>query len=129
MTDELQGLLEKARRYIDSAGLMRAAGDYDSAVSRLYYAMFYCAEALLLTKGQTRSSHRGVIGAFGQHLVKSGELPAEMHQWLLDGFRRRQVADYQPLPAMTEADANDLQPKAEQFLAKTEEFLRAGGYL
>lgn len=129
MTDEPQALLAKARRYIDSAGLLRAAGDYDSAVSRLYYAMFYCAEALLLTKGQTRSSHRGVIGAFGRHLVKSGELPAEMHQWLLDGFGRRQVADYQPLPAMTEADADDLHPKAEQFLAKTEEFLRAGGYL
>lgn len=68
MRGESQALLAKARRSIDPAGLMRAAGDYDSAVSRLYYAMFYCAEALLLTKGQTRSSHRGVIGAFGQHL-------------------------------------------------------------
>lgn len=85
MSEELPGLLDKARRYIASAELLRAAGDYDSAASRLYYAMFYCAEALLLVKGLTRSSHQGVIAAFGQYLVKTGELPVEMHRWLIDG--------------------------------------------
>lgn len=128
MTDDLQALLEKARRCIGSAELLRAAGDYGSATSRLSYAMFYCAEALLRAKGQTRTSHRGVIAAFWQQWVKTGELPAEMHQWLLDGFRRRQLADYQPLPTMTDADVRDLQPKAEQFLVKTGAFLRAAGY-
>jgi len=40
LTDARQALLEKARRAIRSAHLLRADGDYDSAVSRAYYAMF-----------------------------------------------------------------------------------------
>jgi uncharacterized protein (UPF0332 family) len=50
-------MLEKARRYVKSAEVLRREDDYDSAVSRLYYAMFYCAEALLLARGQSFSSH------------------------------------------------------------------------
>ena len=40
-------------------------GDYESSVSRTYYAMFYCAQAILLTKNLSFSSHKGVISAFG----------------------------------------------------------------
>jgi len=43
-------LLEKAERYIRSAKLLAGDGDYDSAASRLYYAMFYIAERLLEVK-------------------------------------------------------------------------------
>jgi uncharacterized protein (UPF0332 family) len=68
LQDELRVMLEKARRYIKSAGVLQLEGDHDSAVSRLYYAMFYCAEALLLAKGHSFSSHRAVISAFAQHL-------------------------------------------------------------
>lgn len=123
MTDEPSALLVKAHRYLNSAALLRAAGDYDSAASRLYYAMFYCAELLLLTKDVTRSSHQGVIAAFGHHLVKTGELPQEMHRCLLDGFSRRQLADYQPTLTMTEADVDDLALAPTQFIVNTEEHL------
>jgi hypothetical protein len=51
VNEEIQALLDKARRYIRSAELLRADGDYNSAISRLYYAMFYCAEAILFSKG------------------------------------------------------------------------------
>ena len=37
MSDQ-RGLLRKADRYLDSAGLLAASGDYDSAASRAYYA-------------------------------------------------------------------------------------------
>jgi uncharacterized protein (UPF0332 family) len=36
-----QSLIEKARRYLRSTELLIQEGDYDSAVSRAYYAMFY----------------------------------------------------------------------------------------
>ena len=62
MTDRLP-LIKKARRYLDSARLLMDAGDYDSAVSRVYYAAFYTAETLLDTLDLAFSSHRGVISA------------------------------------------------------------------
>jgi uncharacterized protein (UPF0332 family) len=44
-------LLLKAERSIRSARLLLSDGDVDAAASRLYYAMFYIAEALLDAKG------------------------------------------------------------------------------
>lgn len=99
MNEEIQALLDKARRYVRSAELLRADGNYNSAISRLYYAMFYCAEAILFSKGLAFSSHRGVISALGQHIVKRGEAPAEMHRWLREAFDKRQLGDYETMPS------------------------------
>jgi uncharacterized protein (UPF0332 family) len=79
IAEEIKGMLAKAQRYLASAKLLRLAGDFDSAVSRLYYSMFYGAEALLLSQEKTFPSHRAVIAAFGEHFIKSGLLSKEMH--------------------------------------------------
>ncbi len=55
-----EALLEKAERYIRSASILADDGDFDSAASRLYYAMFFMAEALLESRGLTFSSHKAV---------------------------------------------------------------------
>lgn len=127
MTDPARALLGKAERYIRSAELMRASGDYDSAASRLYYAMFYCAEALLFSKGLSYSSHRAVIAKFGEHFARTGELPAEMHRWLREAFDRRQQADYETVPVVKEEHVRDLQPKADEFRRLTEAYLQQLG--
>ena len=127
MSDAIHGLLEKAQRYIQSAELLRADGDYDSAASRLYYAMFYCAEALLFSKGLSYSSHRGVIAGFGQHFAKPGTLPSDMHRWLLEAFERRQEGDYQPAPTVQEHQVRDIQAKTAEFLRSSETYLRQVG--
>ena len=57
MKEQIESLVEKSDRYLRSAVLLRDAEDYDSVASRLYYAMFYCAEALLLTKELSFSKH------------------------------------------------------------------------
>jgi len=78
--------LEKARRYLDTADLVRRHGDYDTAVSRLYYAMFYCAEAVLLARGLSFSKHQAVIAAFGQQFAKTKLLPGH-------ALEKRHLAD------------------------------------
>ncbi len=54
------GLLRKAQKYTTSSRILCDSGDYDSAVSRLYYAAFYLAEALLEVLGLSFSSHKGI---------------------------------------------------------------------
>jgi len=129
LQDELQMMLEKTRRYIKSAAVLQLEGDYDPAISRLYYAMFYCAEALLLAKGHSFSSHRAVISAFAQHYVKSGALPQELHQWLRTAFAKRQISDYEFITALDASDVMSLKTQGEQFLAQTEAFLQREGHL
>ena len=71
--------------------------------------------------------HEGSGVFFGQHLVKTGELPAEMHRWLLDAFDKRQVGDYTPDASLDEQAIGDLQPRAEEFVRRIEALLRQIG--
>ena len=126
---EIEALLSKAERFIRSAKKLRELGDMESAVSRLYYAMFFCAEAILLSKGLSFSRHGSVIAAFGEHFVKPGLLPAELHRWLRDAFDKRQIADYEPSPVFTEEDVDKLLEQAGEFLKASRRFLESRRYL
>ena len=75
---EIQSLLKRARKYLRTAETLIIEKDYESSVSRSYYAMFCSAEAILLSKGLSFSSHKGGLSAFGEHFVKSGIFPKEM---------------------------------------------------
>ncbi|GFP37733.1 uncharacterized protein HKBW3S44_01410 [Candidatus Hakubella thermalkaliphila] len=70
---EIRDFIEKAEKFLTTAEHALDIGDYDSCVSRSYYAMLFLAEAVLLTKGLTASSHKGVISLFGEHFVKTGD--------------------------------------------------------
>ncbi len=59
-----------------------------------YYGMFYVAEALLLSRDVRRSKHAGVIAAFQQQFVQSGEVPDRFFHLLRDGFEDRAEGDY-----------------------------------
>ncbi len=124
LAEEIKGMLVKARRYLTSAKLLCQAGDFDSAVSRLYYSMFYGTEALLLSQGKSFSSHRAAIAAFGKHFIKSGLLPKEMHHWLHRAFEKRQISDYEFMSVISETEVTDLQEKAEEFIKRAEVFLQ-----
>jgi uncharacterized protein (UPF0332 family) len=91
--------MQKASRALASARLLLADGDLEGACNRAYYAMFDAAHAALLASGagnnpgETRT-HRGLIAAFGKHLVQSGRMPAESGKSLNQVERIRLLADY-----------------------------------
>ncbi|MFQ6126342.1 MAG: HEPN domain-containing protein [Candidatus Heimdallarchaeota archaeon] len=70
--NEIASLLQRASRYLKSAELLLGSGDYESSVSRTYYAMYYSAQAMLLARNLSYSSHRSVISAFGEYFIKTG---------------------------------------------------------
>ena len=108
-------LLRKAQRYLESARLLREAGDRDSAVSRAYYAAFYLAEVLLDTLGLSFSSHRAVISAFGQEFAKTGRLDARFHRLLISAFEKRQRADYLADAGLDDTEVGQLIADVESF--------------
>jgi uncharacterized protein (UPF0332 family) len=78
MKPEQATLLRKARKSLRGAHVLADQEClYDFSVSRAYYAMFYVAQALLLSEGLAYSKHSGVIAAFGEHFAKTGRVPAE----------------------------------------------------
>lgn len=94
MTDAADEGLVRARRELAAAELLAEHGFSAQAVSRAYYAAFYAAEAALLTLGETRSKHGGVIAAFSQLLVRDRGLDDQAGRLLRSLFERRSQADY-----------------------------------
>ncbi len=122
MTPEQLALLGKANDSLKAARLLADQGFYDFATSRAYYAMFYVASALLLGQGFTFSKHSTVVALFGQHLAKTGQVPIEFHQYLIEAMKVRHVGDYTTKP-VDSAEARLQITRAEQFLELAQQHL------
>lgn len=124
MIKEIEDLTEKAKRFLRSAEVLLIDGDYDSCVSRCYYAMFFLAEAILLTKGLKASSHKGVISIFGEHFIKTGILGKELGRALNDTYDSRQIGDYAIGFMITKDEAESRLEKARNFVTEVEQHLK-----
>jgi uncharacterized protein (UPF0332 family) len=116
-------LLTKGRASLEAAKLLNGEGFHDFAASRAYYAMFYCAEALLLERGLSFSSHSAVIAAFGRELAAPGELDPKLHRWLIDAQDLRNLGDYGVGPSLTAVEAGQVLVWAKGFLDECERAL------
>ncbi len=103
--------------------MLNQAGHHGIAASRAYYAMFYCAEALLWSKGLAYSTHGAVIGAVGREFARTNLLDRRLHQALVAAFRVRQTADYEATEELTEEDAATQISQAAEFLLATKGYL------
>lgn len=110
-------LMAKAVRAAASARVLLDTGDADGACNRAYYAMFDAARAALLATGyDVGKTHKGVLNAFSDRLVKNGPLPKEMGRLLKHAETFRYVADYEGDPVEL-SDARDIVEQAETFVA------------
>lgn len=121
---EINSLIERAKRYLKSAEILLEEGDYESSVSRTYYAMFYSAQAMLLTKNLSFSSHKGVISAFGEQFVKTGVFPKEMGRELNKAFEKRQIGDYEYTFVISKMEAKEILENGEKFIEKIIQHLK-----
>lgn len=108
MKDEISILIEKAKRSLEAAKSLYEREDYDFAVSRAYYAIFYISEALLLKKGKSYSKHTAVITAIYNEYIAAKILPKEFHQILHRAFDLRQEGDYLISTEVTKEVADQL---------------------
>jgi len=120
---EVDALLKRAEKYLESAEVLAGIGDYESSVSRVYYAMFFAVEALLLTKRLSVSSHRGVISLFGEQFVKTGIFPREMGRELNQAFQKRQLGDYEYTFVIAEDEAKQMLETGRSFVDRITKYL------
>ena len=99
-------------------------GDFDFAVSRTYYAMFYIASALLNEKDLHFNKHGGVHAAFAQHFVKTGEFAPKYQQWLVTTFSQRIVGDYGVEADFIKEDVQEIINQAREFLQVAQDYLK-----
>ena len=107
---------ERAAECIEDAQLLLTNSRLTAVAGRAYYAMFHAVTAILLTKNIKRSSHRGIISAFGEYFVKSGLLDQRFHQYLIEAFELRQQTDYEPVTDIDSKQAKQLLDQAIEFV-------------
>ncbi len=122
---EVISLMARAKKYLSSSKVLLDEKDYESSVSRTYYAMFYSVEALLLTKDLSFSSHKAVISAFGEHFVKTDIFPRDMGRELNRAFGKRQLGDYEYTFVISEDEAEELLENGKEFVEKINEHLES----
>lgn len=127
MGEEITEIIEKAKRSLIAAQKLYKDGEYDFSASRAYYAMFYMAEAVLLTKDLSFSKHSGVISAFGQYFVKSELFDKKYQKMFSEAFEIRNIGDYSFSRKISKEESEKILKNAEEFLMETEKFLKKDG--
>jgi uncharacterized protein (UPF0332 family) len=129
LKEQIKAIIKKAKRSIKAAKGLIENEDYDFASSRLYYAVFYAMEAVLLTREISSSKHTGVIGQFNRFYIKEGIFPKSFSKIISRLFRERQEGDYGFYVDISEEEILKDVKSAELFLKKINEYLKEGDYL
>lgn len=114
----LQYRRQKSLDTLNEAKIVMQSGLWNLAVNRFYYSIFYASLALLLSKGLSASTHKGVWTMINLHFVKPGLLSKEDSSLLGKLFTMRHTGDYDDIFDWSEEDAKEFLPKTESLLQK-----------
>ncbi len=123
MNQDERFLLDKAQENIKAAQLLLDQAFEEISASRAYYAMFYLAEALLLSRAMSFSSHSAVIAAFGKEFSKTGLLDPKFHLYLIKSQELRQSGDYGSTANVSAESASIMIAWASEFYTTAHKFL------
>ncbi len=116
MNNLIHQILIKARQSLEAAEILANQDFFDFAASRAYYAMFYTAEALLLSKSLSFSSHSAVIANYGKEFSKSKEMDPVFHKQLIAVQDLRSQGDYSFSNGVSEISVEQALEWAADFL-------------
>jgi uncharacterized protein (UPF0332 family) len=74
--------LEKAKNTLKDAKRFFGDATNESIVNRIYYAMFYAVNALLIIKGLSSSKHSGVRALFNREIINKSLIEKEFVKFI-----------------------------------------------
>lgn len=110
--------IEKAGVALDDADFLTEAGKYNIAANRLYYALYYAASALLISKGIPTKTHSGLLTQISLHLVRTGMLAINDGKLLKVMFELRHEGDYEDFIEVTQEDIQEYTPRVRELVEK-----------
>jgi len=127
--DEIKGLCQRATEYLESAQLLINFKDFNSAVSRSYYAMFYMTQACLLSQNISVSTHKGNATKFFEIFVKTGIFPTTFSRDLSNAMDKRSRGDYEIFTLIDLDLAQNQLDTARNFCATLKNYLLENEFL
>lgn len=123
MTEEVKKLVEKAEHALEVAEKLMNDGYPSDAASKIYYSMYYAAQALLKSEGIDVIKHSAVESAFGYYFAKPGKINSNYHRMLIDARKIREIADYDIQEEIDEPVATLKIEEGKAFLSAIKNFL------
>lgn len=105
--------IKSAFNTFDAAKVLADNGFWNSAVNRLYYAVFYSVNALLVKNEIYVNSHSGMRSQFSLHFIKTGKLDKKYGALLAELYDWRQKGDYDNI---FDYDSESVRPLFESVL-------------
>lgn len=101
---------------------------YEGATSRLYYAAFHLAYAVLLTEGLQPKSHKGTLFLFRKHFVDTGHFEPRYSQILARAEKYREEADYRHDMSFSKDLVVETSKEVRAFIDRCLAFLNRQGF-
>ncbi|MBI5101590.1 MAG: HEPN domain-containing protein [Nitrospirae bacterium] len=117
MTEEVKKLIEKAEHALEVAKDLLRDGYPSDAASKVYYSMYYAAQALLKSEDIDVTKHSAVESALGYYFAKAGRIDPKYHRMLIDARKIREIADYDIQEEIIEPVASIKIEEGKTFLA------------
>jgi uncharacterized protein (UPF0332 family) len=127
MIEDVQAEMEAARQSLRAAERLSSDGLTRDGASRVYFAMFHAASAMLLAEGMRFRSHKETISAFGRAFAKERRIDPKYHRYLIDAEDLREVADYGTHAIISPENVTQAIEQATEFVAMAETFLEGTG--
>jgi uncharacterized protein (UPF0332 family) len=99
--------IESAKKTFEAANVLAENKFWNSAVNRLYYAVFYAVNALLVMNEIQTKSHSATKSQFSLNFVKTGKFDKKYGKLLSELFDWRQKGDYENI---FDYDKDSVQP-------------------
>jgi uncharacterized protein (UPF0332 family) len=124
MKEEIESVINKSKRAIESSKREFNSGDYDYACSRAYYAVFYLIEGVLMIDSKRFTKHSAVISFFNKDYVKTSIFPVEFSKHIKYLLKRREIGDYSFSIRVEKEDAQNCISMAEEIFKVISGYLK-----
>lgn len=106
--------LQRAFETLEEVPYLYNGGYYNTAINRMYYAVYYAVLALLTKNHIDTTTHSGVKQMLGLHFVITGKLSRNNSRIFNDLFDMRHSSDYEDFAYYERQDVDELLPKAKE---------------
>lgn len=117
--------VERAKATLKEVDYLMAGQFYNAAISRLYYACYYMAVALLVANNLEVQSHAGVKSMLSLHFVKTNLLDSQIAKTFFNLFDLRHNNDYEDYSFCDRQTLERIRPNADEFIQSLEDLLKA----
>ncbi|MFH1761269.1 MAG: HEPN domain-containing protein [bacterium] len=115
--------LEKAKNTLSDVNKFFPEATLESTVNRIYYAMFYAVNALLVISEFASSKHSGVRAIFNREFIHTGIIEKRFGQFYSDMFNNRQEGDYRDFVIFDKQEVEIWIKNAREFISEIQKLV------